>query len=183
MLVGRTDWRIKRGKAEPTRVVAQCFEHRLRYAMALQARRHHDFERADSGGPEALQPVAMGPADHLVPAPIGQRFTSARRIGEGERHAEGSRYRPVGLGGVNSDQPGLQKAVEITVVIIECRCRVVTHELGYGRLDLCLEYPGPNLGALGKGGDSEPAPREFDDGHLLPPAHWLTSRPVSSSGP
>src|SRR3954447_12750629 len=99
MLVSRTDWRIERGKAEPTYVVAQRFEHRLRYAVALQARRHHDFERADSGRQDALQPIAMGPADHLVPASIGQPFTSARRIGEGERHAEGSSYRPVGLGG------------------------------------------------------------------------------------
>src|SRR3954453_22115691 len=118
MLVGRTDWRIERGKAKPTRVVAQRFEHCLRYAVALQTRRHHDFECADSGGPDALQPVAVGPADHLVPAPIGQRFTSAFRIGEGERYAEGSRYRPVGLGGINSDQPILAIAVEIAVVVI-----------------------------------------------------------------
>src|SRR5215211_6184823 len=131
MLVGRSDWRIERGEAEPTRVVAQRFKHRLRYTVALQARRHHDFERADSGRPDAMQPVAMGPADDLVPAPIGQRFTSAFRIGKGERHTEGSRYWPVGLGGINSDQPVLTITVEITVTIIECRCRIVAHELGY----------------------------------------------------
>src|SRR3954454_23541103 len=136
MLVGRSDWRIKRAEAEPTRVIAQRVEHRLRYAMALQARCHHDFERADSGGPDALQLVAMGPADHLVPAPIRQRFTSARRIGEGERHAKGWRYLPAGLGEVNSHQPVLTIAVEIAVVIIKRRCGVMAHELGYGGFDL-----------------------------------------------
>src|SRR6516165_9681396 len=115
MFVGRTDWGIERGKAEPACVVAQCREHRQRYAVALQARRHHDFERTDAGGLDALQPIAMGPADYLVPTAIGQRLASAPKVWKAERRAEGPRHRPVRFGGIDCDQPVIAIVIEISV--------------------------------------------------------------------
>ena len=82
LLFGRTDWRIELGKAVPTRVVTQRREHRPRYPEALQARRDHDFERADGGGPDALQPVVMGPRITWSQPPRGS--ASRPRAGSGK---------------------------------------------------------------------------------------------------
>ena len=132
LLVGRAQWRIELGKAEPTGVGTQCGEHDARHTLPLQPGCDHDLERADGGRTHLSEPGSVSPANDFVPAAIGKTLLSGRTVGKSEGHVEGASDRPVGLGGIDGDQPVIEIMAELALSIIERSRRIVAHELGHG---------------------------------------------------
>ena len=75
--------------------------------------------------------VGVSPADDRVPAAVRQFLAPLGAVTKRERHAEGARHRPLGLGRVDRDEAELSEEFERFVAVIEPARRIVSHEFCY----------------------------------------------------
>src|SRR3954447_22071591 len=120
-------------------------------------RRHHDLKGADRRGRAPGAPILVSPADHRVPAAVGQLLPPACAIAERKRHAESTGEGPVWLHLIDGDQTELPIMFKLSVTVIEAGDGIMPHELRNCGLDLGTEYAVQQVGALGEGGDSKPS--------------------------
>jgi hypothetical protein len=74
------------------------------------------------------QSVSVSPADDPVPTAARQFLAPLGAVAKRERHAEGARHRPLGLGRVDRDEAELSEEFEGFVAVIEPVRRIVSHE-------------------------------------------------------
>ena len=88
-------------------------------------------------------------AGSLEPISMRLVYGTAKARPSGRRYPRPISHRPVGLGGIDGDQPIIEISAEVAIAVIERAPRVVAHELGYGGLDFGLEDLGRQIGPPG----------------------------------
>ena len=89
---------------------------------------------------------ARSRAGSLEPISMRLFYGAAKARPSGRRYPRPISHRPVGLGGIDGDQPIIEISAEVAIAVIERAPRVVAHELGYGGLDFGLEDLGRQIG-------------------------------------